>query len=140
MSEDSKIEQFASSLRGRLILRDNPEYDHARTIFNAMIDKRPRMIARCTNVADVIAAVNFGRDRGLDTSIRGGGHNGPGLALVDDGLVIDLSSMKGIRVDPEARNKEKITKWARDYWEALNPYTPVDRKQSSLAVRPWGAA
>ncbi len=103
MSEDSKIEQFASSLRGRLILRDNPEYDHARTIFNAMIDKRPRMIARCANVADVIAAVNFGRDRGLDTSIRGGGHNGPGLALIDDGLVIDLSSMKGIRVDPDAR-------------------------------------
>ncbi|MEJ2082630.1 MAG: FAD-dependent oxidoreductase, partial [Acidobacteriota bacterium] len=103
MSEDSRLEQFASSLRGRLILRDNPEYDHARTIFNAMIDKRPRMIARCANVADVIAAVNFGRDRGLDTSIRGGGHNGPGLALVDDGLVVDLSSMKGIRVDPDAR-------------------------------------
>jgi FAD/FMN-containing dehydrogenase len=68
-----------------------------------MIDKRPRLIVRCANVADVIAAVNFGREHDLDTAVRGGGHNGPGLALVDDGLVIDLSAMKGLRVDPEAR-------------------------------------
>jgi FAD/FMN-containing dehydrogenase len=68
-----------------------------------MIDKRPRWIVRCADVADVIAAVQFGREQGIDTAIRGGGHNGPGLALVEDGLVIDLSEMKGIRIDPEAR-------------------------------------
>ena len=65
-----------------------------------MIDKRPRLIARCADVADVIAAVNFGRDKRLLIAIRGGGHNGPGLASVNDGLVIDLSAMKGVRVDP----------------------------------------
>ncbi len=68
-----------------------------------MIDKRPRLIARCVDVADVMAAVNFGRENGLLTAIRGGGHNGAGLATCDDGLVIDLSRMKGIRVDPAAK-------------------------------------
>jgi FAD/FMN-containing dehydrogenase len=97
------IDEFEGTLRGTLIGPDDPEYDEARTIYNGMIDKRPRLIARCANVADVIAAVEYGRKLGLDTAIRGGGHNGPGLAVVDDGLVIDLSDMKGIRVDPEAR-------------------------------------
>ena len=68
-----------------------------------MIDKRPLLIARCADVADVITAVNFGRDNGLLIAIRGGGHNGPGLGSVDDGLVIDLSTMKGVRVDPASR-------------------------------------
>ena len=68
-----------------------------------MIDKRPSLIARCADVADVIAAVNFGRDNKLPIAIRGGGHNGPGLGSVDDGLVIDLSTMKGVRVDPKNR-------------------------------------
>ena len=68
-----------------------------------MIDKRPRLIARCVDVADVIAAVNFGRDQGLLVAIRGGGHNGPGLGSCDDGLVIDLSMMKSVRVDPASR-------------------------------------
>jgi FAD/FMN-containing dehydrogenase len=68
-----------------------------------MIDKRPLLIARCTDVADVIAAVNFGRDQKLPIAIRAGGHNGPGLGSVNDGLVIDLSPMKGARVDPAAR-------------------------------------
>ena len=74
-----------------------------RALYNGMIDKRPRIIARCADVADVIAAVNFGRDNDLLIAIRGGGHNGPGLASVDDGIVIDLSTMKGVRVDPAAR-------------------------------------
>ena len=68
-----------------------------------MIDKRPLLIAKCADVADVVAAVNFGRESGLLIAIRGGGHNGPGLGSVDDGLVIDLSLLKGIRVDPEKR-------------------------------------
>lgn len=92
-----------SQLRGQVIRPDDDGYDTARSIYNAMIDKRPGLIARCAGVADIIAAVNFGREAGLEVAIRGGGHNGPGLALVDDGLVIDLSQMKGIRVDAQAR-------------------------------------
>jgi FAD/FMN-containing dehydrogenase len=69
-------------------------------LYNGMIDKRPRLIARCVDVADVITAVNFGREQGLLIAVRGGGHNGPGLGSCDDGLVIDLSTMKSVRVDP----------------------------------------
>src|SRR5437762_14012882 len=99
MNQDD-ISSFGQSLRGALIGRDHPEYDEARKLYNGMIDKRPLLIARCADVADVIAAVNFGRDNGLLIAIRGGGHNGPGLGSCDDGLVIDLSTMKGVRVDP----------------------------------------
>ena len=100
---DEAITKFGQSLRGTLIGRDHPDYDEARKLYNGMIDKRPLLIARCADVADVIAAVNFGRDNDLLIAIRGGGHNGPGLGSVDDGLVIDLSTMKGVRVDPENR-------------------------------------
>ena len=97
---DEAIAKFSQSLRGPVIGRDHPDYDEARKLYNAMIDKRPLLIARCADVADVIAAVNFGRDNELPIAIRGGGHNGPGLGSVNDGLVIDLSAMKGVRVDP----------------------------------------
>jgi len=97
------IENLAAGLRGNLIQPSDDGYDTARKVFNAMIDKRPAVIVQCADVADVIAAVNFGRDTGLAIAIRGGGHNGPGLGTVDDGLVIDLSPMKGVRVDPTAR-------------------------------------
>jgi FAD/FMN-containing dehydrogenase len=95
--------KFRQSLRGTLIGRDHPDYDEARKLYNGMIDKRPLLIARCADVADVVTAVNFGRDNNLRIAIRGGGHNGPGLGSVDDGLVIDLSKMKGIRVDLASR-------------------------------------
>lgn len=101
--DEEAFKSFQTSLRGDLITPADPDYDEARTIYNAMIDKRPSLIARCQNVGDVITAVNFARDNDLDLAIHGGGHNGAGLALVDDGLVIDLSPMNGIRVDPEAR-------------------------------------
>jgi FAD/FMN-containing dehydrogenase len=97
---DEDIDQFRQSLRGRLITRDDADYDEARALYNGMIDKRPLLIAKCADVADVVTSVNFGRDNGLLVAIRGGGHNGPGLGSVDDGLVIDLSMLKGIRVDP----------------------------------------
>lgn len=94
---------FKAGFRGDLIEPTDARYDEARALYNAMIDKRPRLIAQCANVADVIAAVNFGRENGLLTAIRGGGHNGPGLGSCNDGLVIDLSRLKGVRVDPAAR-------------------------------------
>ena len=100
---DEVITKLAASLRGPVIRASDPGYDEARKLYNGMIDKRPLMIARCADVADVITAVNFGRDNKLLVAIRGGGHNGPGLASVDDGLVIDLSTMKGVRVDPANR-------------------------------------
>jgi FAD/FMN-containing dehydrogenase len=100
---DETITKFAQSLRGTLIGRGHAEYEEARKLYNAMIDKRPLLIARCVDAADVIAAVNFGRDNNLPIAIRGGGHNGPGFGSIDDGLVIDLSTMKGVRVDPAKR-------------------------------------
>ena len=97
------IDQLKSAFRGDLIQPADAAYESARKVYNGMIDKHPRLIARCVDVADVMAAVEFGRDQGMLTAIRGGGHNGAGLGTCDDGLVIDLSRMKGIRVNPEAR-------------------------------------
>ena len=103
MQDMATISDLKTSMRGAVIDSADPGYDQARALYNGMIDKRPRAIARCADVADVIAAVNFARTAGLPLAIRGGGHNGPGLGSVNDGLVIDLSDMKGIRVDPAAR-------------------------------------
>ena len=85
MLDEAAMEQFRGSLRGELIQRSDPGYDEARKVYNAMIDKRPRMIARCADVADVISAVDFARENDMLLAIRGGGHNGAGLAVVDDG-------------------------------------------------------
>ena len=103
MRDASRISDFKAKLRGQVIEPQDPHYDEARSLYNGMIDKRPRLIARCANAADVMAAVNFGRESRLPIAIRCGGHNGPGLASVNDGLVVDLSMMKGVRVDPDAR-------------------------------------
>ena len=99
-------QELATPLRGELIQRGDPGYDDARRLYNGMIDRRPALIARSRDVADVISAVNFGREHGLDIAVRGGAHNGPGLGSVDDGLVIDLSPMQGVRVDPDARTAQ----------------------------------
>jgi FAD/FMN-containing dehydrogenase len=100
---DEAITRFSQGLLGQVIGCSHPEYEEARKLYNAMIDKRPLLIARCADVADVIAAVNFGRENKLPIAIRGGGHNGAGFGGVNDGLVIDLSMMKGVRVDPKSR-------------------------------------
>jgi hypothetical protein len=100
MTDDTALQQ---SLRGRLIRPADSDYDAVRALYNGMIDKRPRLIARCADVADVIACVRFAREQRLLLAIRGGGHNGPGLGSCNDGLVIDLSLMKSVRVDPQAR-------------------------------------
>jgi FAD/FMN-containing dehydrogenase len=97
------IQQLRSAFRGELIEPGDAAYESARRVYNGMIDKRPKLIARCVDVADVMAAVQFGRENDLLTAIRGGGHNGAGLGTCDGGLVIDLSRMKGVRVDPAAR-------------------------------------
>ena len=100
---DQAASTFEQNFRGQLIRPGDAGYDAARALYNGMIDKRPRLIAQCANVADVIAAVHYGREQGLLVAIRGGGHNGPGLGSCNDGLVIDLSKMKGVRVDPASR-------------------------------------
>jgi FAD/FMN-containing dehydrogenase len=103
MLNTTTVDRFKAALRGELIQRSDPHYDEARRLYNGMIDKRPLLIARCADVADVISSVRFAREHDLLTAVRGGGHNGPGLGSCNDGLVIDLSRMKGVRVDPESR-------------------------------------
>lgn len=94
-----KIENFASQLRGKLTLPEDSDYDKERKVYNGMINKHPRMLVKCVDVADVIHAVNFARKNNLLLAVRGGGHNGGGLGICDDGLVIDLSGIKYIRVN-----------------------------------------
>jgi hypothetical protein len=101
--EAAHVEAFATAFRGTLIRSGHAEYETARRIWNASIDKRPGMIARCSGLADVIAAVRFAREHGLLVAVRGGGHNVGGRATCDGGLVVDLSRMKGIYVDAKAR-------------------------------------
>jgi len=103
MASDAAIAALKSNLRGALIQPTDANYNEARKIYNAMHDKRPRLIAEVADVADVIACVNFARNEKMIVAIQGGGHNAGGLGTVDDGLVIKLSRMKGIRVDPAAR-------------------------------------
>lgn len=101
--DETAVHDLAARLRGDLILPGDDGYEHARSVYNGMIDKRPTVIVQCVDVADVIAAVNFAREHQLALAVRGGGHSGPGLGTVDNGIVVDLSRMKGIHVD--AANK-----------------------------------
>ena len=96
------VETFKANLRGRVITPADQEYEAARKVYNAMINKYPGLIAYCVDVADVIQAVNFAREQNLAVSIRGGGHNVAGLAVTDGGLMIDCAPMKGVVVAPEA--------------------------------------
>ncbi len=101
--EQPSIDMLQASLRGELLRPGDPGYETARQVFNGMIDRRPRLIVRCTGVADVITAVQFAATHQLLVAVRGGGHNVTGNAVCDDGMVIDLSGMKGMRLDPAAR-------------------------------------
>jgi len=98
-----QIDHLRSTIRGTVVVPADAAYDTVRKVYNGMIDKRPKVIVRCLDVADVMAALDFARANDLLTAIRGGGHNGGGLGTCDDGLVIDLSLMRGVRVDPEGR-------------------------------------
>ncbi len=103
MSHAVAAPPFEETFRGELIRPGDPRYDGARAVWNGMIDKRPAMIARCTGVQDVILAVRHARDNALTIAVRGGGHNVAGSAVCDGGLVIDLSAIKGVHVDPVRR-------------------------------------
>ncbi|KYH24284.1 glycolate oxidase subunit GlcD [Halalkalicoccus paucihalophilus] len=98
-----QIEQFEAGFHGDLIRPDDTDYNDARTVWNGMIDKYPALIARCRGVGDIISAVNFAREHDLLLAVRGGGHNVAGTAVCNDGLVIDLSEMRGVWVDPDER-------------------------------------
>src|SRR2546430_13295057 len=97
------VQTSADGLQGELTRPQDSNYDEARALYNAMIDKRPALIARCASTADVVSAVNFGREHRLDNAIRRGRHNGPGLGYVGDGLLSYPSSRKGLRLAPRAQ-------------------------------------
>jgi FAD/FMN-containing dehydrogenase len=106
--EEATVEEFAASFKGELIRPEDDGYDEARKVYNGMIDKRPALIVRPTGAVDVIDAVNLARENGLPLAVRCGGHSVAGKGIVDDGVLIDLSSLKGsslkgVRVDPTSR-------------------------------------
>src|SRR5256714_7623370 len=101
--EEAAVAELSAGLGGRIVGRDDPDYDESRKIWNGSIDRRPALIARCAGVADVISAVKWARTNGVPTTIRSGGHSFPGLSVADDAFVIDLSMLKGVRVDPQQR-------------------------------------
>jgi FAD/FMN-containing dehydrogenase len=101
--DEAALAELQAGFRGEVVTPSDPSYDECRKIWNGSIDRRPALIARCMGVADVMAAVRFGRRTGLPVAVRSGGHSFPGLSVADDALLIDLGAMKGIRVDPETR-------------------------------------
>ena len=94
------IDELRAQVRGDVISSEDQGYEDARRVYNAMIDKRPAVVVRAANAGDVVAAVDFARENGLDLAVRGGGHSVPGFGTCDDGMVIDVSGMRGVRVDP----------------------------------------
>src|SRR6185436_6013729 len=97
---DTDVQALRTSFRGRLILPSDPQFDEARRVWNGTIDRRPALIAQCSGAADVSTAVKFAAHHGLLVAVRGGGHSIPGHSVCDGGLVIDLSAMRGVEVDP----------------------------------------
>jgi FAD/FMN-containing dehydrogenase len=115
--DEERLETFAAPFSGTLLRPRDDGYEDARRIHNGLIDKRPALIARCLTTADVVEAVNLGREEGVEISVRGGGHNVAGRAVTDGGLMIDLSLMKGIHVDPKRRT---IRAQGGVIWNELN--------------------
>jgi FAD/FMN-containing dehydrogenase len=103
---NGQLDALQASLRGQLLQADDAGYDNARAVWNAMIDRHPALIARCAGTADVRTALAYALDHGLPLAVRGGGHNIAGSALCDDGLVIDLSGMRSVRIDPRQRRAQ----------------------------------
>ena len=117
---DATVQELRESILGEVITPADPSYDETRAVWNAMIDRRPALIVRCAGVADVIAAVQFARSQELEIAVRGGGHSLPGFSTSDGGIVIDLSAMKGIRVDPDA---ERVVAQGGVTWRELDHET-----------------
>src|SRR3954463_1903943 len=111
---EATLAEFEQGLSGRLIRPDDPEYDEARSIWNGAHDKYPAMVVRCAGVADVIRAVEFARSEDLEVAVRGGSHSIPGFSTTDGGIVIDLSAMRSVQVDPVRRTAvaQGGTTWA----------------------------
>ena len=101
--DETLVGELHRRLTGRVLRPSEVDYDEARTVFNAMIDRRPAVIAQCADTADVASAIGWAREAGLEIAVRGGGHSVAGKALVDDGIVIDLRDIHGVTVDPDAR-------------------------------------
>ena len=101
MLDNPSVTRFADALRGTVLTPGHSGYDAARKVFNAMVDNRPALIARCADANDVATCVNFARDYSVPLSVRGGGHNFAGKSVCDGGLMLDMSALKGISVDPE---------------------------------------
>ena len=140
------VEDFRGNLYGETLLPGDDGYDGARRIWNAMVDKRPALIARCSGTADVINSVNFARENSLLISVRGGGHNFPGNSVCNDGLMIDLSRMTGVRVDPAAMNSPSPGRHESGERSITRPRPSASPRpegptltQASLAS-PWAAA
>lgn len=129
MLQETTIEQFANTLRGRLILPEDAEYDESRAVWNGIIDRRPALIARCQGTADVMAAVNFARENDLPVTIKAGGHNVAGKAVGQNSLVIDLSAMKGVQVDSRAQTARV---------EAGATWADVDRETQAFGLATTG--
>src|SRR5258705_1420444 len=132
---ENTIQELRGKLRGELITPVDPAYEAARQVYNAMIDRRPALIAKCRDAADVIAGVGFAREHGLTLAVRGGAHNGPGLGTCDGGLVLDLSPMTDVRVDPENRTARRA---GGALWggvdHATAPFGPAWRRGGSFTT------
>ncbi len=114
---EATLGELAQALRGELVRPGDPAYDEARSIWNAAHDKKPALIVRCQGVADVLRGVEFARSQGLPLAVRGGGHSIPGFSTTDDGLVLDLSPMNAVRVDP---NRRRIVAQGGSLWQDVD--------------------
>src|SRR4249920_2219647 len=114
---EATLGELAQALRGELVRPEDPSYDEARSIWNGAHDKKPAAIVRCRGVADVLRGVDFARSEGLSLAIRGGGHSIPGFSTSDGGLVLDLSAMNAVRVDPDRR---RIVAQAGCLWQDVD--------------------
>ena len=114
---DATLGELAQALRGELVRPGDPAYDEARSIWNAAHDKKPALIVRCKGVADVVRGVEFARSQGLPLAVRGGGHSIPGFSTNDHGLVLDLSPMNAVRVDP---NRRRIVAQGGALWQDVD--------------------